>query len=83
MSSREGPIDFAKQIALTKIDSHPRHNLFQEKRKQHGPQCRYLRRMSTPSLPTGYDVSKHVSTGRRDCLLTVGFDRRRRRIPRF
>jgi len=28
--------------------THPaRHNLFQRKRKQHGPQCRYLRRMST------------------------------------
>lgn len=39
--------------------------------------------MSAPSLPTGYDVSKHVSAGRRDCLLTVGFDRRRQRIPRF
>ena len=39
--------------------------------------------MSAPSLPTGYDVSKHVSAGRRDCLITVGFDRRSRRIPRF
>ncbi|MUW13473.1 hypothetical protein GJ633_01525 [Halorubrum sp. CBA1125] len=39
--------------------------------------------MSAPSLPTGYDVSKHVFAGRRDCLLTVGFDRRRQRIPRF
>ena len=39
--------------------------------------------MSTPSLPTGYDVSKHVPAGRRDCLLTVGFDRSERHIPRF
>ena len=39
--------------------------------------------MSAPSLPTGYDVSKHVPAGRRDCLLTVGFDRHQQHIPRF
>jgi len=39
--------------------------------------------MSAPSLPTGYDVSKHVPAGRRDCLLTVGFDRDQQHIPRF
>lgn len=39
--------------------------------------------MSTPSLPTGYDVSKHVHAGRSDCHLTVGFDRQRSHIPRF
>ena len=36
--------------------------------------------MSAPSLPTGYDVSKHVPAGRRDCLLTVG-DSRLRSLP--
>jgi len=39
--------------------------------------------MSAPPLPTGYDVSKHVPAGRRDCLLTVGFDRHQQQIPRF
>jgi hypothetical protein len=39
--------------------------------------------MSAPSLPTGYDISKHVPAGRRDCLLTVGFDQHQRHIPRF
>ena len=39
--------------------------------------------MSAPSLPTGYDVAKHVRAGRSDCHLTVGFDRERSRIPRF
>lgn len=39
--------------------------------------------MSAPSLPTGYDVSKHVPAGRRDCLLTVGFDQLQQHIPRF
>jgi len=39
--------------------------------------------MSAPSLPTGYDVSKHVPAGRRDCLLTVGFDQHQQHIPRF
>lgn len=39
--------------------------------------------MSAPSLPTGYDVSKHVPAGRRDCLLTVGFNQRQQHIPRF
>lgn len=39
--------------------------------------------MTAPSLPTGFDVSKHVRAGRSDCQLTVGFDRRRSHIPRF
>jgi len=39
--------------------------------------------MSVPSLPDGYDVSKHVSAGRSDSLLTVGFDRYRGHIPCF
>ncbi|MBP1923697.1 hypothetical protein J2751_002742 [Halorubrum alkaliphilum] len=39
--------------------------------------------MSAPSLPIGYDVSKHVPAGRRDCLLTVGFDQHQQHIPRF
>lgn len=39
--------------------------------------------MAGPSPPTGYDVSKHVQTGRSNCLLTVGFDRTRSHIPRF
>jgi hypothetical protein len=39
--------------------------------------------MSDPSLPTGYDVSKYVPAGRRDCLLTVGFDQHQQHIPRF
>ncbi len=39
--------------------------------------------MSAPSLPTGYDVSKHVRVSRADCHLTVGFDKERSHIPRF
>jgi hypothetical protein len=39
--------------------------------------------MSIPSLPSGYDVTKHVNPGRSDCHLTVGFDREHGRIPRF
>jgi hypothetical protein len=39
--------------------------------------------MSFPSVPTGYDVAKHVHAGRTDCHLTVGFDRERSHIPRF
>lgn len=39
--------------------------------------------MSVPSPPTGYDVAKHVSHGRADCHLTVGFDREQGHIPRF
>jgi len=83
MSSREGPIDFAKQIALTKIDSHPATQSFSRETKATRSPVPIPQTNEYPSLPTGYDVSKHVSTGRRDCLLTVGFDRRRRRIPRF
>ncbi|TSD16183.1 hypothetical protein DP107_03215 [Haloglomus irregulare] len=39
--------------------------------------------MTAPSLPSGYDVSKHVSAGRHDCHITVGFDQQGTRIPRF
>jgi len=39
--------------------------------------------MALPSLPSGYDVTKHVRVKRTDCLLAVGFDREQRRIPRF
>jgi hypothetical protein len=39
--------------------------------------------MGAPSLPTGYDISKHVPAGRRDCLLTVGSDQHQQHIPRF
>lgn len=40
-------------------------------------------KMSVPSLPTGYDITKHVLVGRSDCHVTVGFDRIRAHIPRF
>ena len=39
--------------------------------------------MVVPSLPSGYDDTRHVQAGRPDCHITVGFDRARRRIPRF
>ena len=39
--------------------------------------------MAAPSLPTGYDEAHPVQAGRSDCHITVGFDRRQRRIPRF
>lgn len=39
--------------------------------------------MPIPSLPSGYDVAKHVDARRRGCHLTVGFDREQGRIPRF
>ncbi len=39
--------------------------------------------MPIPSLPSGYDVTKHVDARRSDCHLTVGFDREQKRIPRF
>lgn len=39
--------------------------------------------MNTPSLPSGYDVTKLVHAGRADCQLTVGFDRQQAHIPRF
>lgn len=39
--------------------------------------------MTAPSLPNGYDVSKPVQAGRRDCQITVGFDRPGTKIPRF
>ncbi|MFC7175405.1 hypothetical protein ACFQL0_22095 [Haloplanus litoreus] len=39
--------------------------------------------MTAPSLPTGFDVAKHVAATRADCALTVGFDRRQGYIPRF
>lgn len=36
-----------------------------------------------PSLPTGYDIAKPVSAGRRDCHITAGIDWDRNHIPRF
>ncbi|WP_254824903.1 DUF7718 family protein [Haloglomus halophilum] len=39
--------------------------------------------MSVPSLPAGYDISKHVTAGRNDCHITVGFDQQQNHIPRF
>lgn len=39
--------------------------------------------MTFPSRPAGYDVAFHVSPGRPDAHLTVGFDRERGHIPRF
>lgn len=39
--------------------------------------------MSVPSLPSGFDVTKHVRAGRPECHITVGFDRQRGHIPRF
>lgn len=39
--------------------------------------------MIAPSLPDGYDVTKHVRTGRSDRHVTVGFDREGTGIPRF
>lgn len=39
--------------------------------------------MPIPSLPSGYDETKHLGTGRADCHLTVGFDRDRDRVLRF
>jgi hypothetical protein len=39
--------------------------------------------MGAPSLPTGYDETRHVQAGRSDCHITVGFDRDRSHIPRF
>lgn len=39
--------------------------------------------MSGPPTPSGYDVSKAVSTNRSDCMITVGFDQQQNHIPRF
>ncbi|WP_281195746.1 hypothetical protein [Halorubrum sp. F4] len=39
--------------------------------------------MTAPSLPDGYNVTKHVRAGRSDRHVTVGFDREGTRIPRF
>jgi len=39
--------------------------------------------MVAPSLPAGFDVTKHVRAGRSDRHVTVGFDREETRIPRF
>jgi len=39
--------------------------------------------MAFPSVPSGYDRTKHVRAGRPDCLLTVGFDKQSKHIPRF
>lgn len=39
--------------------------------------------MSVPSLPSGYDETRHVQAGRPDCHITVGFDQQQLQIPRF
>ena len=39
--------------------------------------------MTAPSLPSGYDETRHVRAGRPDCHITVGFDQADRQIPRF
>lgn len=39
--------------------------------------------MTLPSRPMGYDVAYHVSPGRSDCHITVGFDLEQGHIPRF
>jgi len=39
--------------------------------------------MPVPSLPTEFDVAKHVQAGRADCHITVGFDQRQSDISRF
>ena len=36
-----------------------------------------------PSLPDGYDVTKHVTGDRSDCHVTVGFVEEDTHIPRF
>lgn len=39
--------------------------------------------MTVTPIPTGYDKSKAVNTNHPDCLIVVGFDQNRGRIPRF
>jgi hypothetical protein len=39
--------------------------------------------IDVPPLPTGYDIAKPVSAGRRDCHITAGIDQDRNHIPRF
>lgn len=39
--------------------------------------------MTAPSLPGGYDKTRHVQAGRIDCHITVGFDQQQQHIPRF
>lgn len=39
--------------------------------------------MTVPSLPAGYDETRHIQAGRIDCHLTVGFDQHQAHIPRF
>jgi len=39
--------------------------------------------MTAPSLPTGFDETRHVQAGRADCHVTVGFDQQGAHIPRF
>lgn len=39
--------------------------------------------MNGPGLPSGYDTTKRVHTSRRDCQVTVGFDRHRNHVPCF
>lgn len=39
--------------------------------------------MTAPSLPSGYDETRHIQVSRPDCHITVGFDQIERSIPRF
>jgi hypothetical protein len=39
--------------------------------------------MTYPPRPTGYDVAHHLSGGRSDCHITIGFDQKQGGIPRF
>lgn len=39
--------------------------------------------MTHPSRPTGYDVAHHISCGRSDCHITIGFDHKQGHILRF
>ena len=39
--------------------------------------------MTAPSVPAGYDETRHVQAGRMDCYITVGFDQQHQHIPRF
>lgn len=39
--------------------------------------------MTVPSLPSGYDETRHIQAGRSDCHVTVGFNWQGRHIPRF
>ncbi len=39
--------------------------------------------MSAPSLPNGFDETRHVQAGRPDCHVTLGFDQQGTHIPCF